>query len=271
MRADLHMHSYYSDGTYSPKELLELAKSKDLDVIALTDHDAIGGIKEIKELSKNYNIRVIPGFELTTNYLDNPVHILIYFKNSIPSEVLDLLKDMEEKRRKRAYLMGKNLIEMFHLKFDLDNMMRQKGNLTRGHLIRQLMLDNPNFDKKEAFNKYLSVDSKAYIPSTDLSPEEAIKFFRRFPCLIVIAHPTLYKDFVVKHVLDLDIDGIEAYYPRYEYQDLKYFLKVAKDKNLLVTAGSDFHGTIDFAHPNMATVTLKDKELELFLERIDSL
>lgn len=269
MKADLHMHSVHSDGTYTPFELLEAAKARDLDIIALTDHDTLAGVEEITNLAKDFNIRIIKGFELSTNLRGQSVHILIYFRSAIPQPVYDFITNMEIRRRKRAYLMAKNLIDIYHINFNLEEFMSFGGNLTRGNMIRQIMKDNPTFNKEAAFEKYLSTKSKAYLPSTDIPPKEAVEFFRKYDCLIFIAHPMLYPDDISQEVFDLDIDGIEAIYPRYKYHDQAYYINEAKKRNLLISAGSDFHGIIDFSHMDMGTVSLKGQDLLRFLERMD--
>ena len=271
MKADLHMHSVYSDGTYTPEELVLKAKSYGIDMIALTDHDSFDGIKELEEYGKKYGVKTIKGAEITTNLNGEAIHILVYFKNEVPKEILDYNHEFSFRRRKRAIDMANNLNKYFNLDVDVNKLSYMEGNLTRGHLIRLIMERHPEFDRKGAFNKYLSKDSIAYIKSTDLTPTEMIDFYKKYNCLIVLAHPTLYSEEALKTLFNLNFDGIEAIYQRYENHDREYFINVAKEKGWFITAGSDFHGTIDFSHKDLGSVYLEDKDIEIFLERVDNL
>lgn len=268
MRADLHMHSYYSDGTFSIEELLNKAKSKGLDVIALTDHDSVKGVKEAIQLGQKMGIRVIPALELST-YLDGEsVHVLGYFNGPVPEEIIEFSKGVFKARRERAYKLGMNMINIYGLKMDMERLMNQKGMITRSHLVTEVSLSNPNLTREYIFNNYLSDDSKGYIPSTKMTTEEGINLLRRNNALIVIAHPTLLKHHKIEEILKYHPDGIEAYYPKNKPGDLDHFLSLSKEYNLIVTAGSDFHMENDFSHADMATVTLEGEKLKIFLERL---
>ena len=265
------MHSIYSDGLDTVSDLLDKAKQKGLDIIALTDHDTFGGVSEAIKEGENRCIRVIKGSEISSHYYSHPVHILTYFKDEIPEAVLSFIDDMHQKRRKRALDMAHKLEDIFGLKLNIPELEQFEGNLTRGNLYRSILKYNDIKDTKENFDYYLGNNSKAYIKSTELSPLQIITFFRQFKCLIVIAHPTLYKEEVIEHVLNLDIDGIEAIYPRYETYNQDYFVKFAREHNLLITAGSDHHGKIDTRHAELAAVTLEGSDLDKFLERLEAL
>ena len=271
MRADLHMHSVYSDGKKTPQELIEIIHEKGLDVVALTDHDSYLGIPEFELEAKKYGIRVIRGAEISSNIGSHPVHILTYFKGEIPSQVHAFCQEVKEKRRARALKMAHLLESEFNLKINFAKLEAFKGNLTRGNLYYAILEDNDVVDSQETFDKYLSSSSPAYIPSTEATPKEVYDFFRGFKCLIVIAHPMLYKKEVVDEIINYGFDGLEAYYPNYKYENEEYFLNLAKEHNMFVTAGSDFHKDDDHKHAPIATSTLSGENLEIFLERLERL
>ena len=268
MISDLHMHSISSDGLYTQKELVMYAKEKKLDVIALTDHDTVLGIEEFLEYAKQENIIAIRGVEISSNYKGTPVHILAYFKDFIPDEAIKYFEDFFNQRRNRALKMAHLLVSEYNLKLDIKKLEENKGVLTRGNLIHELMLYNQGMDKKEAFDKYLGPNSKAYIKSTNKTPKEVVDYFRPLNCLLVIAHPTLYNKETCDYLFELPFDGIEAYYPRYEYETRDYFISKARERGWFLTAGSDFHGKIDYTHADLGAVSLDDENTKFFLQKL---
>ena len=120
LRADLHMHSVYSDGTLTIKKLLDYAKSKRLDIIAITDHDSTEGVSEAIEYGKEINIKVIPGIELSTEHNGESVHVLGYFPNEIPQAIKDFSKEQHKFRRERIYNMAKNMETLYGFKINYE-------------------------------------------------------------------------------------------------------------------------------------------------------
>ena len=268
MKADLHMHSVHSDGTKEVKEILLRAKEKELDIIALTDHDSVEGVAEAIELGNELGIKVIPGLELSTYQNDASVHILGYFPNGIPEEVLKFSRYQHEHRRARAIKMMENLEQIHGLKMNKERVLKLKGMITRAHMITEVVSSNPEYSRKEAFDLFLNDNAPAYIPSTKMSTEDGVNFLKSCGAFIVLAHPVLLKNNDINDFLHLPLDGIEAIYPKNRGTDEAFFRAVASNHNLCVTAGSDYHGIIDFAHGDLAYNVLEGKDLELFLERI---
>ena len=155
LRADLHMHSVYSDGTLTIKKLLDYAKSKRLDIVAITDHDSTMGVEEAIAYGKEINIRVIPGLELSTEHNGESVHVLGYFNGEIPDEVKEFSKYQHEFRRERIRKMAQNLLDLYGFKIDFERLMKPIGTITRAHLIREIALSNPQYEKEYIFNNYL--------------------------------------------------------------------------------------------------------------------
>ena len=270
MKADLHMHSLNSDGIYPVDVVVKRAYDKGIKIIALTDHDTFKGVSGAEAEAKKYGIRLIKGAEISTYYQKEPVHVLVYFNEKIPDEVLALQDLMRQKRRTRALDYAKNLERFYGLKFDYQELEAFAGNLTRGNIYRHALKKNPELEEsEETFNKYFLPEDKAYIPSINQTTEEVVTFYRQFPCLIVLAHPTLYTDETLEAILKYDFDGIEALYARYQNHDINFFKEIALKKGWLITAGSDFHG--DKKHGDIGDVYLEGNDLDLFLERIEKL
>ena len=118
LSADLHMHSAYSDGTLPIKKLMDYAKSKRLDIIAITDHDSTEGVEEAIAYGKEINIRVIPALELSTEFEGESVHVLGYFRGEIPEEIKQFSKEQHRFRRERIYKMAQNMEALYGFKIN---------------------------------------------------------------------------------------------------------------------------------------------------------
>ncbi len=256
MKVDLHMHSIYSDGLDTPKQLVLRAKEKGLTHIALTDHDSVEGMKEMQEHCDAHNIKLIKGIELSTYHNDESVHILGYFEDEVSKEILEYSKTQFINRHKRAKDMCDLLELHYNVKMDYNKLKDCKGMITRGGLAYLLMEDNDI--SEEECRKILSKDSKAYIEAAKLSTKEGIDILKKSNAIVVLAHPTLLKKVDVMDIVNLGVDGLEGIYPLNKDNEELKFIEIAKKNNLIVTAGSDYHGKIDKSHKDMATVYTKE-------------
>lgn len=268
MKADLHMHSIHSDGTFSVEKLVYYAKEKGLNVIALTDHDSMNGVLEAVMLGMKLGIKVIPGVELSTFRNDESVHVLGYFKGNIPQEMLQYSCDIIRKRRERMLKMAENCEKLHGLKVNYERLMSTNGTITRAHLIRELEECNPSYTREEIAKQFLQEDCPAYIPSTKVSTEDGIKFLKSLNAMVVIAHPVLLKKNDINEIIALGIDGLEGIYPKNKDGDEEYYRALCEKNNLVLTAGSDFHGVIDYSHGDLAYNVLSGKDLEKYLNRL---
>lgn len=271
LRADLHMHSVYSDGTLTIKKLLDYAKSKRLDIVAITDHDSTMGVEEAIKYGKEINIKVIAGIELSTAHNDESVHVLGYFNGEVPEEVKEFSKQQHEFRRERIKKMAQNMIDLYGFKIDFERLMKPIGTITRAHLIREIAMSNPEYEKEYIYNNCLRESCPGYIQSTKLSTAEGIEFLRRNGALIVIAHPTLLKKNDILDLITPDVDGLEAIYPKNKPLDEKIFRSICDSRGMIITAGSDYHGIIDYSHEDLAYNVLEGEDLEKFLKRLGDL
>ena len=256
MKIDLHNHTYYSDGILSPLELLRHAKERNVDIMAITDHDSVFGCEEIYELSKEYGIKVIKGMELSTYYDNKPIHIVCLFKNNIiPEDMIKFSKENDESRRNRAIRMMENVRDIYNLKVDIDGLLKENKIITRANMLRNIARCN-NLTNKEAAI-YVNNDSKAYIPSSKLSVADGLKIAKAAGCFTILAHPCLSPDYIINDIIGLGFDGIEVRYPS-EKNDEEKYTKLAKEYGLYISAGSDCHG--DDTHAPIGTATLNFEE-----------
>lgn len=251
---DLHVHSNISDGTLSPTEVVNLAAESGLIAIALTDHDTIDGVKEAKEQAKQLmktgvEITVIPGTELSASYLNRDIHILGLFVDIENTSFRKALENACKERDLRNIKMCENLnkvgipITVEAMKLDNPNTI-----ITRAHFAKYLYENGYVKSREEAFQKYLHEHGPYYVPRQYLTPEEAISYIKEAGGIPVLAHPLLYKFShtqlvtLIQQLKKAGLVGIEAIYSCNISNDESYVKSLAREYDLVITGGSDFHG-----------------------------
>ena len=274
MKADLHMHSNSSDGVLSSSELVKIAKEKNIDIIAITDHDTTAGLDPALETGSQLGVRVIPGIELSTNFKGESIHILGYFRDDSykSTNLLKFLNEMKEKRKNRAKEMIGKIKDIHNINISYEDILKNaKGIIARPHIAKAIVDAGYDYSWEYIFDNIIGNKSPAYIPSIKLPTQEGIDLLKSNNALVVLAHPTLISEKNLQHVLTFDFDGLEAIYPEKSINKAEKFRNIAKKKGIFVTAGSDFHGKLDVdtKHNDMGTVTLRDEELKAFLDKLD--
>ena len=251
---DLHVHSDCSDGTFSPEELVQLALDNELVAFSLTDHDTVDGVGRALAAAENRPVSVIPGVELSCEYVVSPekkkeIHILGYNIDYTLPELREALVRVAEERDNRNRKMCENL-HGAGFPIDYEALTGRFGStiLTRAHFARFLLEQGaiPGIDA--AFKKILAEDGPYFVPRRYLTPEEGISLIKKAGGKPVLAHPLLYK-FSVTQLHDLITElkgyglvGIEAMYSRNRGNDEAFVRKLARDFDLFITGGTDFHG-----------------------------
>ncbi len=261
MKIDLHCHSSFSDGIFTPQQLLKIAENKRLTIFSITDHDSVSGTAIAKRESANYSFSYITGIEISARYKQEKIEILGYNFNADNSAFKQSLVKLQNSRKERIY---KILAKLHEIGIDIsyDDIIKEVGNASspgRPHFARAMKTKGYVNSVKEAFTEYLAEGRPAYVPRLTIEPKEAIRLINQANGIAVLPHPL----FVEKHdlgrmeeLLDLliswGIRGIEVYYnyeniftnfPAKKILGVKNFLlDYCKQKDLLVTGGSDFHG-----------------------------
>lgn len=248
---DLHVHSTYSDGTMTPAELLKLAEETGLAAFALTDHDATKGLDEILALSASSPVEVVPGIEITTAVPGKDIHILGYYINYHRPELQEFLKDLVWKREDRNRRMCERLHDAgLSITYDaLRASVSPNTILTRMHFARFLLNAGDVSSLDEAFNRYLGDRCPTYVHREKVLPEDAVRIIRKVGGVPVLAHPILYgfSDEKLEHLVaslkDAGLAGIETVYSTYRAADERQIRSLADRYDLIMTGGSDFHGS----------------------------
>lgn len=244
--ADLHIHTFYSDGTDSPQEVVRLASEKGLTAISITDHDTVDGFQEAFQEGQQRNVEVIAGVELSSEYGQKDIHILGYFFDTTSQS--PLIKSLYSIRAERVERMKKmlNRLEELGIKDlsyqEVSDKLKSDA-VGRLHLA-QLLVEKqvvPTLDM--AFREYLAEGGKAYFPKFKQTPFDAIKLIKDSGGVAVMAHPVVtQKDEMIPSMVRAGLDGIEAWYPHSLPQATEFYINLAKKHRLIVTGGSDAHG-----------------------------
>lgn len=246
---DLHTHSNKSDGSLSPTALIDEAKSIGLSAIALTDHDTIDGLEEAIDHGNEIGIKVIPGVELSTEYMGRDVHIVGLFINYKDQSFLDHLKKFVDSRDERNKKMCQKLTNagMPVIYEELIEMFGESV-LTRAHYARYMLSKGYIKSLPEAFERYIGDHSPYYVPREKVTPKQGVELILNAGGIPVLAHPILYKlgkdalNKLVSELKEYGLVGIEAIYSTYTNADERTIRDLAKKYNLLISGGSDYHG-----------------------------
>lgn len=249
---DLHTHTTASDGTFTPEEIVDYAIKKNLAAIAITDHDTIRGIKKAKHyLSDNNILEIISGIELSTNdpNYKSDIHIIGLFIDENNAVFVDNLESIINSRNNRNKKMIKKLNHI-GISITLEDVIESAtdGVITRAHFAQALLQKGYVDNMRDAFSKYIGNGCVGYVSREKLSPKRAIEMILACGGIPILAHPTLY-DLNLRdlsqliHQLKLcGLKGIEGIYSTYTKSEEKYIKDLARQYNLLITGGSDFHG-----------------------------
>lgn len=241
---DLHIHTYYSDGVYSPAEVVRMAKEAGFSAIAITDHDTVDGINESIEEGKKLGIEVVAGVELSSEENGRDFHILGYLFDHERGALREILEKFKKERAERAKKIVRKLGEL-GVRIDMDEVLEvaRNGVIGRPHIAQVLLKRGYVSSIKEAFDRYIGYESPAYVPKYKLKPAEAIKIILDSRGIPVIAHPGISgtPEDVIRFKEE-GLLGVEVWHPEHDESTIKLYMELAKKYNLLMTGGSDFHG-----------------------------
>ena len=251
MKADLHIHSNNSDGSDTVQELLKNLKKSGVDIFALTDHDTIEGCKEMEKLAPK-DITFIKGVELTCLCGDIKCHILGYGVDINNPDLLALIEKGKLLRRQKLETRIQYLKDVFNIELTEDekNWLYSRKSVVKTHLANILVNRGLAGDNVSAMKKYLD---NIKTGNTRFDGKEAIETIKKAGGIVVWAHPIggegekhlTLEEFLPKleKMKTFSIQGLECYYSRYDVDEIKFLTKCAEDNNLLITGGSDYHGT----------------------------
>lgn len=244
-RADLHCHSTCSDGSLTPKQLLDLSLQKGLQALSITDHDTVEAYQEALPEAKRLGIRLLPGVEFSCEHRSLSIHILAYSFDPFHPLLVDFCHKHKERRLTRCQKILEKLAQGgVHIDSkELFAKMASNTTIGRPHIAQEMVNKGIVPNIQQAFARYLGEGCKAYIPSSSSSVEETLDLIHQAGGLAVLAHPILIKKSkVFAELLTLDLDGLEGFYANFSADQERPFIEKGEKRGLLITGGSDFHG-----------------------------
>jgi len=241
---DLHAHTLFSDGLFTPEELVAEAARLKLTALAVTDHDAVGGIDRALAAGRQSQVEVVPGVELSCNTGGVDVHVLAYYIDYQHPAVQDFFELVRRKRAERAEKMVAKLNELgVDISLDKVRVLAQGAATGRPHVAQALVEARAVRTIDEAFQRYIGYEGPAYFPKMQLTPKEVVNFIHRYGGVAVVAHPgTYHNDGAIYSAISAGADGIEVWHPDHASRNVDHYREVATKNGLLMTGGSDCHG-----------------------------
>jgi 3',5'-nucleoside bisphosphate phosphatase len=247
---DLHTHSTASDGSYSPAEVVRLAKEGGLAAMALTDHDTVDGLPQAVAAGEELGVEIIPGVEISAQFPGGTMHIVglfVEYQNGVLDQRLAVLKQARMDRNPRiiAKLNGLGIpITMAQV-----DRISGGGQVGRPHIARALMETGYVQDLQEAFDKYLGWHRPAYVSKFRFPPDQALAMIREARGIPILAHPFtlgLGSAYALKNLVielkGLGLAGLEVYYSEHTPEQEALYQRLARELDLQISGGSDFHG-----------------------------
>jgi 3',5'-nucleoside bisphosphate phosphatase len=269
-RADLHMHTRYSDGVLSPAALIRRARDAGLTVVSITDHDNADGIDEGVAEGRSLGVEVIPGMELSASIGDQDIHILGYFFDHHDRRLREYLAIFRAERVRRAErIVGK--LNDLNIPLTLDAVLDRAGtgSVGRPHIAAALVEGGLTGTYHEAFLKYIGYGKPAYEKKYQIAPRDAVELIASAGGLSFIAHPgPALDEKMLLELIKAGVDGIEVVHPAHSPELMAYYSGIADEYFLLTSGGSDFHGGRRNDHEMLGKYVITEKQITMMRRRL---
>jgi len=273
--ADFHTHTNASDGRLTPADLVRLAVSRGLRILAVTDHDSTEGIAEALATAAEYTgFTVVPGIEMSTDIPGDEIHVLGYFLDYQDPEFQAILTNLRNARRDRGRMMVEKLHAMgMDIPWQRVEQLAGDGSVGRPHVAQALIEMGYVSSFQEAFDRYIGRNGPAYVERTKLTPVEAIEMLVRARALPVLAHPASQSnlDELLAQLKAAGMLGIEVYYQDYDHATRARLAAAAERHGLLKIGGSDFHGFGSERERLPGDIPLPEEAIDEFMAAADRL
>lgn len=266
--ADLHLHTHFSDGTWSPEELAGHAAEHGLDAVSLTDHDSVEGCPRMSAACGSRGIEFIPGAELTAEVDGQEVHVLGYWLDTASQPLLSELQRFQGVRQRRVKEMVARLnASGVGLSEELVRSIANCEAPGRLHVARALVQQGYARDHDHAFERFLRRGRPGFVPKARMTAAEAVSLIHRAGGVAVLAHPGLYRnESLIPRLKEAGADGLECWHTRHSEEDGARFAQKAAELDLVATGGSDCHGMAK-GQPLIGRVRLPYTQVEALRER----
>lgn len=273
--ADLHLHTNHSDGSDAPGRVVERAAALGMSALAITDHDSVSAVHEAQATARQAGLEYLPGVELSTLYGQIEIHILGLGVHPQASTLLDTLSELHAARSKRVDTILERLnalsVPLTREEVEAQASGGEATSLGRMHVAMALHAKGITRTVQQGFDRFIRRGRKAYIPKKTLSCRQAIDLIHEAGGLAFLAHPgvgTTLGKLILRLIGELPFDGIEVYHSKHTSGQAAQFLQIAQEHSLLVSGGSDCHGTATHPTPDMGRVRLPYRYYEAIRERV---
>jgi len=246
---DLHTHSYFSDGTDSPEELVQTAKAAGVEVIALTDHNTVGGVRRFLAEAEKQGVEAVAGIEFSTEYKGTELHILaLGVKEAYFDEIEDKMVELKRRKEKSNRALVQKLSDMgYDISFEALTEKYHSVNINRAHIAATLTETGQTPSIREAFDHLLGESCGIYIPPKRLDSLETIAYIRQIGAIPILAHPYLQftqdeLELFLADAIPCGLLGMETDYSMYDEATTAMAHETALKFGLLSSGGSDHHG-----------------------------
>lgn len=256
-RADLHLHTFYSDGTFSPEELIKGAKELGLKAIGITDHDSLAGVPSAQKAAGG-SLEIIAGVELTAAFRQRELHILGYGVSTSDASFAAFLSEKRLLRQDRIRAMIERLSQQgVHLSFEQVRAVAGPGAMGRPHLAEALVNCKAVGSLREAFQRFIGDQAPCFVRNTTVTVQQAVETVRAAGGVAVLAHPyRMVEEAWIPELVASGVKGIEVFHPEHPPEMTQRYLQIAQQHQLLITGGSDCHGFRKSKGPLLGSVTV---------------
>ena len=247
--ADLHTHSFCSDGMRTPTQAVEEAAAAGVQALSLTDHDTVGGVAEATAAGDRLGVDIVPGTELSVHIDDRELHLLAYFIDYRSTRLGSHVKLLHQRRHDRGAAIVARLNQL-GVDVTLEEVLVRAdgGPLGRPHIAAAMVACGAVPNKEEAFQRFIGDRRPADVPKPKTPVSEVIELVHGLGGVAVLAHPGLaVSEILIAQLVDVGLDGVEVYHPSHQPPQIEHYTEIAERYGLLMSGGSDSHGEAEGA------------------------
>ena len=242
--ADLHVHTYCSDGLRTPTEAVEEARRAGVRILGLTDHDSVFGIDEAIAVGQDLGVRLVPGTELSAQIDGREIHLLAYFIDWRNQTLSDYLAMFRERRHARGVAIVERLNDL-GIQLTIEDVLAQAegGLVGRPHVAAAMVMRGAVASKEEAFDRYIGDRKPAVVAKPNAAARDVICMIHRLGGVAVLAHPgPSCPEALVTRLVEAGLDGIEVFHPAHLPEQIDHYSQLVQRFGLVASGGSDSHG-----------------------------
>lgn len=273
---DLHMHTLFSDGSVQPEELVQLALDAGLEAIAITDHDTTDSLPHARRAAEGHPLEIIPGIEINTVWKDKEVHVLGYYIDPEDESLRAVIDQHKRSRSEQIQEMAHKLKTKAKLNITYEDILsysEHEETIGRPHVAKAIVAKGGAVNISQAFSKYLNPKADTYVRRKTVTPHDAAEAIYESGGIAVIAHPGDMEmiEELAEDMMNYGLRGLEAYHRSHSPALIEFHCTLAEKLGLIVTGGTDFHGTVDAYPKALERLYMPDsvyKELRLEKQRL---